>query len=119
MMRIGDLRLRGMWWAIAGAVAAGAAWVVLAGATGLIFHLMPAGPPLLAGALLRRAQARSVVVIGAAIGTGVAVSLAAATMLARLGQPLDEPVWTLAALSVGAALGTLLAVRPSSATESH
>ncbi len=44
------LRSPGVGWAIIATVGAGGAWMLLAAATGLIFLLMPAAPPLLGGA---------------------------------------------------------------------
>lgn len=105
--------------AIAGVVAAGVAWLVLALATGLIFHLMPAGPPLLGAFLLRRGQLRSLQEVVAVIGAGAVVSLAVALALSRLGQPLDDPQWTVGLLGIGAAIGLAIARWPSPAARAE
>lgn len=105
--------------AIAGVVAAGGAWLLLAIATGLIFHLMPAGPPLLGAFLLRRGQLRSWAGVVAVIGAGAVVSLAVALALGRLGLPLDDPQWTVGMLGIGAGLGTMLARWPSPAARAQ
>lgn len=94
--------------AVAGAVAAGSAWFALAMATGLIFHLMPAAPPLLAGIILRRGHQRSTTASAMVIGSAVVISLAVAMALARLGLPLDDAHWTIVVLVVGAAVGWAL-----------
>lgn len=99
--------------AIAGVVVAGVVWLLLAIATGLIFHLMPAGPSLLGGLLLRRGRRRSFREVVAVIGTGAVVSLAVALALSRLGQPLDDPHWTIGLLGIGTALGLAIARCPS------
>jgi len=112
-------RRRALLVAIAGAVAAGVAWLVLALATGLIFHLMPAGPPLLGGFLLRRGQLRAFREAVAVIGAGAVVSLAVALALSRLGQPLDDPQWTIGLLGIGAAIGLAIARWPSPAARAE
>ncbi|MEO8247448.1 MAG: hypothetical protein ABI622_10060 [Chloroflexota bacterium] len=99
--------------AIAGVVVAGVAWLLLATVTGLIFHLMPAGPPLLGAFLLRRGRRRSWTEVIAVIGTGAVVSLAVALALSRMGQPLDDPQWTIGLVGIGAALGLAIARWPS------
>ncbi|MCA1570181.1 MAG: hypothetical protein LC798_07640 [Chloroflexi bacterium] len=65
-------------------------WMALAAATGLIFHLMPAAPPRLAGVLLRRGGQRSAIALVATIGAGIVVSVTVAAALARVGRPLDD-----------------------------
>ncbi len=112
-------RRRALLVAIAGVVAAGGAWLLLAIATGLIFHLMPAGPPLLGGFLLRRGQLRSWTEVAAVIGAGAVVSLAVALALSRLGQPLDDPQWTVGLLGIGAAIGLAIARWPSAAARAE
>ncbi len=105
--------------AIAGVVAAGVAWLLLAIATGLIFHLMPAGPPLLGAFLLRRGQLRSWTEVAAVIGAGAVVSMAVALALSRLGHPLDDPQWTIGLLGIGAAIGLAIARWPSPAVRAE
>jgi len=105
--------------ALGGVVAAGVAWLVLAIVTGLIFHLMPAGPPLLGGFLLLRAHLRSFREVVGVIGTGGVVSLAVALALSRLGQPLDDPQWTIGLLGIGAAIGLAIARWPSPAARAE
>ena len=112
-------RRRALLVATAGVVAAGVAWLVLAIATGLIFHLMPAGPPLLGAFLLRRGQLRSFAEVVAVIGAGAVVSLAVALALSRLGQPLDDPQWTIGLLGIGAAIGLAIARWPSAAARAE
>ncbi|MBA3586059.1 MAG: hypothetical protein H0W41_00295 [Chloroflexi bacterium] len=112
-------RRRALLVAIAGVVAAGGAWLLLAIATGLIFHLMPAGPPLLGGFLLRRGQLRSWTEVAAVIGAGAVVSMAVALALSRLGQPLDDPQWTIGLLGIGAAIGPAIARWPSAAARAE
>jgi len=105
-------RRRALLVAIAGAVAAGVAWLVLALATGLIFHLMPAGPPLLGGILLRRGHHRSTMAVVTVMSAGILVSLAVALALARLGQPLDDPPWTIAVTGIGVAVASAISRWP-------
>lgn len=105
--------------AIAGVLAAGVAWLLLAIATGLIFHLMPAGPPLLGAFLLRRGDLRSWAEVVGVIGAGAVVSLAVALALSRLGQPLDDPQWTIGLLGIGAAIGLAIARWPSPAASAE
>ncbi|MDQ3689469.1 MAG: hypothetical protein M3406_05435 [Chloroflexota bacterium] len=112
-MQLNLRRRKALLLAIGGVVAAGVAWLLLALATGLIFHLMPAGPPLLGAFLLRRGQLRSFAEVVAAIGAGAVVSLAVALALSRLGQPLDDPQWTIGLLGFGAAIGIAIARWPS------
>lgn len=112
-------RRRALLVAIAGVVAAGGAWLLLAIATGLIFHLMPAGPPLLGAFLLRRGQLRSFAEVVAVIGAGAVVSLAVALALSRLGQPLDDPQWTVGLLGIGAAIALAIARWPSAAARAE
>ena len=102
--------------AIAGVVAAGVAWLLLAIATGLIFHLMP---PLLGAFLLRRGQLRSWTEVAAVIGAGAVVSMAVALALSRLGQPMDDPQWTIGLLGIGAAIGLAIARWPSPAARAE
>jgi len=105
--------------AIAGVVVAGVAWLLLATVTGLIFHLMPAGPPLLGAFLLRRGQLRSFLEVVAVIGAGAVVSLAVALVLSRLGQPLDDPQWRVGLLGIGAVMGLAIARWPSAAARAE
>lgn len=98
--------------AVGAAVAAGLAWLLLAVATGLIFHLMPAGPPLLGAFLLRRGRLRSWTEVAPVIGAGAVVSLSVALALSRLGLPLDDPEWTIGLLGIGAGLGMVVARMP-------
>ncbi|MEO8511697.1 MAG: hypothetical protein ABI534_10730 [Chloroflexota bacterium] len=99
--------------AIVGVFAAAAAWLLLALTTGLIFHFMPAGPPLLGTFLLRRGERRSWAEVVAVIGIGAVVSLGVALALSRLGRPLDDPQWTVGLLGIGAVVGTVIARWPS------
>jgi small-conductance mechanosensitive channel len=115
MMQLDPRRRSALMVAIAGVIAAGVAWLLLAVATGLVFHLMPAGPPLLGAFLLRRGQLRSWTEIVAVIGAGAVVSLAVALALSQLGLPLDDPEWTIGLLGIGAGLGTKLARWPLTA----
>lgn len=108
MTRFLGPRSPAIWLAVAGAVAAGSAWLALAMASGLIFHLMPAAPPLVAGIILRLGQQRSTAASALVIGSAVVISLAVAMALARLGLPLDDPHWTIVVLLVGAAVGWTL-----------
>ncbi len=119
MMQLDPRRRNALLVSIAGAVAAGVAWLALAIATGLIFHLMPAGPPLLGAFLLRRGQPRAITDLVAVIGTGAAISLAVALALSRLGQPLDDPQWTLGLLGIGAGIGLAIARWPSPVARSE
>ncbi len=105
--------------AIAGVVAAGVAWLLLALATGLIFHLMPAGPSLLGAFLLRREDLRRWTEVVGIIGAGAVVSLAVALTLSRLGRPLDDPQWTVGLLGIGAAMGLVIARWPSAAARAE
>jgi len=98
--------------ALGGVVAAGVAWLVLAIATGLIFHLMPAGPPLLGGILLRRGHHRSTMAVVTVMSAGILVSLAVALALARLDQPLDDPPWTIAVTGIGVAVASAISRWP-------
>lgn len=82
--------------------------MALAVATGVIYYLMPAAPPLIAGILLRPSDQRSAVAVVTAIGAGIVVSVAVAAALAGLGQPRDDVPWAVAVLSVGATLGTVI-----------
>ncbi len=118
-MQLDMLRRSALLVAIAGVIAVGVAWLLLALATGLIFHLMPAGPPLLGGFLLLRGHVRSFREVVGVIGTGGVVSLAVALALSRLGQPLDDPQWTIGLLGIGAAIGLAIARWPSPAARAE
>lgn len=95
--------------AAAAAAAAGVAWVALAATTGLIYHLMPAAPPLAAWALLSwtgsptTARQR----LGG-IALAAAISVAVALALASTGYPLDAAWLTLLPTFIGATLALLL-----------
>lgn len=98
--RVGPLRA-----AVIASAAATIAWLVLALATGLIFHFMPAAP-FLAAALAYRARsagprapgldtATVLLVAGALAAVGVALLVAAS-------RPLDDPPMAAAAAAGGA-----------------
>ncbi len=100
--------------ALAGAVAAALAWYVLASATGLIFHFMPAGPTLVATWIVRSAddQPPSRARRAALLALGVSVALATTLVLAAQGRPLDEPALTALALAGGMGIGAWLLRTP-------
>lgn len=91
--------------ALMAAAGAAATWVGLALATGLIFHLMPVAPALAAAAAYRAVRpagrpspgTQALVLVPA-----LALSCAAAMLLARAGSPLDAPALTVAAIAAGA-----------------
>lgn len=89
--------------AIAGAVAVGVAWYALATTTGLIFHLMPAGPTLAAAWVDRRADRRPLSRGRrlAVLAAGTLIAVTASLILAAAGRPLDEPVVTTLAIVAG------------------
>jgi len=105
MIGVDDSRRRAILVALAGVAATGAAWFALAVTTGLIFHLMPAGPALLGGILLRRGGERSIMTAVTVTGASALVSLAVALALARLGRPLDDPLWTSLVVGIGVTIG--------------
>jgi len=105
MIRIDGSRRGVTFMAMVGVTAAGAGWFALAMTTGLIFHLMPAGPALLGGILLRRGGERSIMTAVTVTGAGALVSLAVALALARLGRPLDDPLWTSLVVGIGVTIG--------------
>ena len=109
MIRIDGSRRGVTFMAMVGVTAAGAGWFALAMTTGLIFHLMPAGPALLGGTLLRRGGERSIMTAVMVTGAGALVSLAVALTLARLGRPLDDPLWTSLMVGIGVTVGYWLA----------
>ncbi len=101
------MRHNGVSLALAGAVAAALVWYVLASATGLIFHFMPAAPTLVAAWIVRwadhqppsRGRRAGLLVLGAS------VALATTVVLATQGRPLDEPPLTALALAGGVGIG--------------
>lgn len=93
-------------------IGAGAAWMILAKATGLIFHLLPAGAPMLGGFLMRRSRFGGPVMAG--IGADVVVSLVVPTTLAWLRVSLNDLLWSLVVVAVGAGIGWVLASRRGS-----
>ena len=101
------LRLGPLSAAVLAAAAATTAWLVLAQATGLVFHFMPAAP-FLAGAWANRARSAGAQAPGLdtaaallAAGTLAAVGIAALVAAAR---PLDDAPVTAAAAAGGALL---------------
>lgn len=92
------------------AIAAALVWLGLAFATGLIYHLMPAAPPLAAAALLRWAKGRATWrahLADITVATGVGLVGAAALGLA--GQRLDAP-WLTGLAALGGAVVALAAL---------
>lgn len=104
--------LRSLPWPIRALTAAAAAsliWIVLAFATGLIYHLMPAGPPLAAAGAVGWATER--VSWRARLGStaiGLGASLATALLLSIAGRPLDVPTLTILPAIVGSLLALAL-----------
>ncbi len=99
--------------AAAAAITAVLLWIVLALATGLIYHLMPAAPPLAAGVVLRWTGASLTARhrVGD-IALASAISIAAAIGLAGGGHPLDAPWATVLSVVAGAGIAVYL-LRPS------
>lgn len=111
--------------ALAGAVAAALAWYALASLTGLIFHLMPAGPTLVAASIVRWAEGRSPG--GRSVGrsrraallvAGASIAVAMSLGLESSGHPLDEPSLTALAVVGGVVIGARL-LRSSDADPSR
>jgi hypothetical protein len=103
------------------AAAATIAWLVLALATGLIFHFMPAAP-FLAGAWAHRARSdgarapgldttAALLVAGALAAVGIAA-------LVAMSRPLDDPPVTAAAAAGGALLAAAWLRWPAARRES-
>lgn len=103
--------------ALLAALAAATAWYVLASATGLIFHFMPAAAPLAGAWVLRRvACGRTRPWVGLAVWAGsVALALAATAVIASSRLPLDDPATTAGVFGLGAVAGAWLLRRPTRA----
>lgn len=94
------------------AAASAGIWIVLALVSGLIFHLLPAAPPLVGAWAYRAAggsrRARAAIVLASA---GVALSLLASGLLAAAQRPLDDAWFTILTQLAGAALAIALVIR--------
>jgi hypothetical protein len=96
--------------ALLGAVAVALVWYVLATVTGLIFHFMPAGPPLATAWVARWAdggppdRVRRLGLLAAGAAIGLAMSL----LLGASGRPLDEPAITGLTIAGGVVIGAWL-----------
>lgn len=99
--------------ALAAAAAVGV-WFGLSIWTGLIFHLMPAAPPLAAAWAWRRSAPGGVP--GAAVlipvGIGIVSAVAGARAVQAAGGALDAPGWILVAGLGGVVLAIRVARRP-------
>ena len=101
---------------LAGSLAAAAVWMALALFTGLIFHFMPAAPPMAGAALVAWRLGTPTLVPGAlVVAFGALVALVASLLIVRLGRPLDDPLWTGAAIVAGAVIGSIVAWRAGGA----
>lgn len=90
--------------------AAGAAWLGLAVATGLIFHFMPAAPSIAGAWVLsrRRGGPGSRSIATAILLFGVLTAFGVAMLLAIQDRPLDEPWATAIVIVAGVLIGARL-----------
>ncbi len=104
--------------ALLGAVVAALAWYSLASATGLIFHFMPAAPPLVAAWLVRELGGGSIERRRALIvwAGSLTVAAAATTAVAAAGLPLDSRALTAGVLGLGAVGGGWIQRRSATRT---
>jgi len=98
----------------AAALGAGALWLALSVATGLIFHFMPAAP-ILAAVWTRRAFGPDAPIpwpaLWAHIAGGLAVAAVAGAAIVRLGASLDGELLIGAVLAIGTGLAIWLGRR--------
>jgi len=104
---------------LAGSLGAAVAWMALASFTGLIFHFMPAAPPMAGAALVAWRLGSPKLVPGVLVITfGVLIALFASLLIAQMGLPLDDPPWTGAAIAAGAVIGSIVTWRAGGAPRS-
>lgn len=105
VMRLGAVRL-----GLLAAIAATAIWILLALVSGLIFHLMPAAPPLVGAWVYRLAGGRRLFREAVLLaGAGIGLSLLGIGLLAAAARPLDDGWFTVLTQVAGAGLAVGLA----------